>query len=526
MMIKNQTLEKPELLVFALGGLLLVFGFYFNLGIYPLTLEEPRRGMIALEMLFNDNFWVPTQTGGLYFRKPPVYNWLLIFSYQLFGEANELSIRFFSVFSHLLSGALVFWVVKRYLNLRLALYCSLGFLLSADILTYFSALGEIDLFYALITSLSIFLIYILGQQGRFCLLFLSVYTLTAIGFLTKGLTSLPFTAISLLVYFILTKNFKKLLGPAHILGIVLFAALVGGYFYVYAQYEDVAGWWSTLLSESTDKATAGGFMAFVEQLISFPLETLKILLPATFFVPLLFLKGARERLRSQHFIWFCVLIFVFNYPIYWFSTEAKSRYLYPLFPFAVIALTFLFFEMKQERFYRILKIIAYGCLVVFVLAMSAVPFLNELVPVEGAAYYVVFLVILLCSIGVMLYKGKINAYLVILLLMVVLKLAMSSFVPVIRRDTSNAAVDKRLGISYAEISKDVTVSRYKDLRLSLGMMFYMEREKGAIIPAAFNITEGYYFLDRNELEEINSPYELIDSFDYKGTEVWFIKVNK
>ena len=232
-MIGEQRFSDLEKRLIGFGTVTLIFAYFYNLGIYPLFQEEPRRGIIALEMILQDNYWVPTQQGDLYFRKPPVYNWLLIFSYKLFGEYSELATRFFSVLSHLVMAGLSYWFVKRQLGAFIAIFTSLGFLLVGDILLSASTLGEIDLFYTLITASSIFLIFHLGQQKKYLALFLAVYALTAVGFLTKGLSALPFTAISLLVYFILEKNFRQLLRWQHFAGIGLFAVLVGGYFYMY-----------------------------------------------------------------------------------------------------------------------------------------------------------------------------------------------------------------------------------------------------------------------------------------------------
>jgi len=523
-MLGNQALSNAEYNALLFGGAVLVFAFYFNLGIYPLSLEEPRRGLIALEMMINENIWVPTQAGELYYRKPPVYNWLLIISYQLFGQASELAVRFFSVFSHLLSGVLLFFFVRRYVAKELALLTVFSFLVSVDILTYFSALGEIDLFYALTTSLSIFLIYYFGERNQNWWLFSLVYVLTALGFLTKGLTSLPFTAISLLVYFIHRRKFKQLISLQHTFGILIFASLVAGYFYQYSQYEEVIGWWTTLLSESTDKATAGGFMSFLEQFITFPLETVKILLPASLFLPLLLLKSVRNKLKAQPFVWFCLLIFVFNFPIYWFSTEAKARYIYPLVPFGVIVLSFMASSGVQIGLNRIIKVLTFSVLIVLFFAFAALPFLKTLVPVESAYLYVLVLLFLLGGLFYLLTKAICRPYVVLLLALVVLKLGISSFVPQIRRDTADSAENKRIALEVAAMTLGADIARYDDLRLSLGMVFYLEREKQRVLYSADELTNGFFFILPEALDGKEIDYNLQKKFNYRNQEIWLIKV--
>lgn len=525
-MIEQSPLNLIEKRLFLFGGFALLFAFYFNLGVYPLLLEEPRRALIALEMLFNDNIWVPTQTGELYYRKPPVYNWLLIGSFKLFGEANELAIRFFSVASHLLSGLMVYVFTKRYINIRVAVFTFFGFLLSADILTYFSTLGEIDLFYALVTSLSIFLIFYYGEKEAYGKLFLSVYFLTSIGFLTKGLTSVPFTAISLLVFFIQKKEFKRFLGIQHMLGILLFTSIIFGYFYQYNKYEDVSGWWSTLISESADKATGGGFNAFIGQIVTFPFEIIKILLPATLFIPLFFIKGTRSKLKQNEFVWFCLLIFIFNFPLYWFSIEARSRYIYPLFPFAVVVLTYLAMSISHEGLLRFLKVIAYFCLSVMLIVLPASLFIDSVRPVNGLVFYIIPLMLILGVLAYLFYQKRIRAYVVILLVFIVVKLTMSSIVPEIRAKTSGAASDKKIAAEIAEMTKGERVNRLNDLRISLGIVFYLEREKKDILRSADKLTEGFYFVKPENMEDSNISFDIKKEFLYRQDKIWLISIDK
>ena len=52
--------------------ILLIVSLFINLGMQPLYLEEPRRAIIALEMIFNKNFIVPTELGEFYYNKPPL----------------------------------------------------------------------------------------------------------------------------------------------------------------------------------------------------------------------------------------------------------------------------------------------------------------------------------------------------------------------------------------------------------------------------------------------------------------------
>ena len=99
----------------------------------------------------------------------------------------------------LLTGALNYWVVRRYTkSLETALLSSLFYVTSGDILFYFSMLGEIDIFYTFLAYCQVIFIFAGYEQKRWMWLFIGSYFFTAAGLLTKGLPSLAFQGITLL----------------------------------------------------------------------------------------------------------------------------------------------------------------------------------------------------------------------------------------------------------------------------------------------------------------------------------------
>lgn len=503
--------------------LLLIFSFFYQLGIYPLFLEEPRRGLIALEMIFQDNLWVPTQTGDLYFRKPPVYNWVLIASYKLFGGYTEFATRFFSVFSHLLLSLITFLFTRKYLGHFTAVFVAMSLLVAADILVYYSTLGEIDLFYALITAIPIFATYHYGEKGAYWKLFLVVYLFTAIGFLTKGLTSLPYTAITLLVYFIHKRQFKELLKVPHFAGIGLFAMLIGGYFYMYSQYQDLGGWWTTLFAESADKATNGGIVKWLRHLVSFPLDTIKNILPAGLLIPLFFRKGIKAKLKEHPVVWYCVLVFAFNFLVYWLSIEAKSRYIYPLFPFMILPLIYIALQSKVLLWQKVLRVLAIVFISVLILSPIVGFFSNQLDVVPNLNLIYAVILALSLGLGFVFLRQKARPYLVIIGVMVILKFGFSAIVPMSRALDTGAAEDKALGIEIAHLTEGKSLNRFGDVRMSLGIVFYVERGRLAPLYQTKATDGDYYFIYPSDMGNFTGNVEVIKRFNYWENEILLIK---
>ena len=145
------TIDRLEIYLLLAATIILAIGLLLNLGVQPLYLEEPRRCMIAMEMLENGNWLVPTELGDFYYKKPPVYNWMLMISALSFGGFSELALRLPTVLSAVAVSVLMFFLGRKYVDWRFGWITALLFPLSGGILFYFSILAEIDLFYSFVT---------------------------------------------------------------------------------------------------------------------------------------------------------------------------------------------------------------------------------------------------------------------------------------------------------------------------------------------------------------------------------------
>jgi len=362
--------------------LVLAVGYLLHLGTQPLYLEEPRRAFITMELLANDNWIVPTLWGLPYYNKPPFFNWILLASTSLTGEMNEWSLRLPTVlFTWLLAG-LLYAIVRKAFGNRAATYASLFWLCSSGILFYFSMLAEIDIFFSLVVFTSIYAIDYFHQRQRLWWLFSSVYLLTAIAFLSKGLPALVFTGLSLLTFFSWKKQFWQLFHPAHFAGLGLLCLLLGTYYGAYAQFADPLPFLQNLWSESSDRAPwSNAIWSFVGHLLVFPLDLLKEWIPALFVLPFLFRKDIARQIREHDLLMFSALLLLVNLLPYWLSPGTRMRYLYMLLPLGIMLLTVLWQKNEssaalwQQRSSSILSGIP-----VFILPLGALalPFIPDL----------------------------------------------------------------------------------------------------------------------------------------------------
>tara|TARA_R110002050_G_scaffold267266_2_gene408886 strand:+ start:33952 stop:35553 length:1602 start_codon:yes stop_codon:yes gene_type:complete len=358
--------------------LLYIISLFYNLHFEPLRLEEPRRALVALEMLLNNNFIVTTLLNETWYDHPPLYNIVLALSIKIFGF-NTFAIRFPCAFSLLLTGILVYVISKKYISKNFGILSSLFYLISADIYFYFSTIAEIDIFYSLLILLTFFSIFHFYQKKQYYHLFGFAYFFISLAFLTKGFASYAFIVLTLVSYFLYEKQFKRLFSLPHI--IFGFSALLflGIYLYVYSIYDDLPAYISKMWGLTSSRTVLGrGISKLAIHIITFPLNFIAVLFPATLFILFIVKKGQIKKIKEKPFLVFLAITLIVNFSIYLISPGAKIRYTYMLFPIAIIILTYPFYlQMSSESwrnklFYSIIKIV----MLLVGSALIIAPFLN------------------------------------------------------------------------------------------------------------------------------------------------------
>ncbi|GAB3800367.1 hypothetical protein GCM10028819_25520 [Spirosoma humi] len=333
------------------AGLLLVL--VSHLGFMPLdTGDEARRALVSLEMILSGDYITPTLHGERYFNKPPLYNWLIIGSYRLFGDYSSFALRFPMLVSLVLLGATMFAFVRKYSNPTVAWAAVFMTLTNGRVLLYDSMLGLIEITFSLATYTAMMLVYYYDRKRNYWLLYLTTYALTAIGFLLKGLPPIAFQGLTLLGWFIYTRRFKLLFHPAHVVGIGVFLLITGSYYLAYFSqnkipFQDVAG---VLFTESAKRTgLAFGWGPTLLHLLTFPFEFIYHFAPYTLLLVLFFRRGIWTILKENSFIAFNALTFSLTVLIYWSSPQAYGRYLIGLVPLLFTVLAYLYYQQSSPE---------------------------------------------------------------------------------------------------------------------------------------------------------------------------------
>lgn len=346
----------------------LIPGLFSYLGYLPLDTgsDEPRRALVALEMILSGDYLTPTLNGELYFNKPPLYNWLIVTSFRLFGDYSSFALRFPMAVSLLLYGLTIYGLVKQQLGARIAFATALMLVTNTRILLYDSMLGLIDITFSWLTYSAFILVYYFDQKRNYWALFLTTYLLTALGFMMKGLPSLVFQGLTLLAYFLYTRQFRRLFSPAHFAGIGLFLLIIGSYYWAYFDRNNIAPEKivSVLFDESAKRTVVQfGIWETILHMLTFPFEMLYHYAPWMFLVVLLFRKRVfawkkkpgdenRSLITGHPFVLFNAVIFAVNFVIYWSSPQVYARYLLMLLPLLFTIFAYVYYERTEPTDWR------------------------------------------------------------------------------------------------------------------------------------------------------------------------------
>jgi len=357
-----------------------VLSVLINLSYFPLDGEEPRRAIIAIEMMESGNFIRPTTMGWEYYNKPPLYNWIISGLMILTGSSDELAVRLASLLSILAWGLANYYFVRKLISPYTAVLSSLFLMTSLDLFFWgLSNGGEIDVFYSLIVYLQAMTLFYFNQDKRWTTMYLLSYALCAVGFLTKGSPSLLFQGLTLAALCVYNRSVRILFHWAHFVGIALLGVLVGSYFYVYSFYGQADKFFVNLLKESLNKSAVGeNRQALWKKTLMYPAEFLKLLLPWSLFLFFL-IRKTKLKLRHTPLVYFALLFILFNIPVYWFTGKPKMRYVYMFIPFALMILTSLYASFR-ERYPEVVQKVLHYMFILFALVLAGLiilPFLKD-----------------------------------------------------------------------------------------------------------------------------------------------------
>ena len=432
---------KNRIILFIL--ILLPVAVCYNAGLLELRLEEPRRAVVALEMMLRNSYIVPEINGQLYYTKPPLFNWMIAISFWIAGNTSEWAARVPGILSYFATGLVLYWFAKKNFTKEKALLAAFFFLTASDLLLFGTMISaEIDLFFAMIITLQQVLLYYFFSRKQWLAMFAASYAFTALGVLTKGVPAILFQGISVMVVCLYHRRWKLLFTWQHVTGILCFLLIAGTYFYLYQQATgQLYSYLAKLYSDAAEKSVLeNSFLKSVLNFLLSPVHLLRFFAP--WFIYMLFLFRRPGQIKSywqNDCIGFVTWSVAINVIPMLFTVDTKANYIYPLFPFIAIILAHVYLEYKNSnpKLNRILNAVFFGLMLLIVAALIAAPFFSVVrTSIPGLWYKTVLMILLVSGISYYFYRTPALSIYFLVLFMVAVRLIVSVYYLPIYKATS------------------------------------------------------------------------------------------
>jgi 4-amino-4-deoxy-L-arabinose transferase-like glycosyltransferase len=457
---------------------------------------------------------------------------LIIGAFEAFGYYGELPVRTPMMISLFLFVLVIFYLFRKELNLETAAVSSIMFLTCGRVLIYESQYGLIDLTFSLLTFTFFLTLYRNFNRGNLLRLFVVAYLITAVSFLLKGLPSLVFLAISLLVILIPSKKFKLLFNWRHFSGIAVFIIIVGAYYVLYFIKNDVQlkDMLNVLIGESTRRTPVRfGIWKTILHIFEFPLDVIYHFLPWTILFIVLFKKGIIKKIKANHFLSYLSLIFIFNILVYWISPEIYPRYILMFMPIFFGVTAYFYLELKKDNsvFAKIVEIV-FGVIIGLALIMGFIPFFKDISHIiPGILWIASGYIIILALINFLFWNQQKHRIYYALFVMIVLRFVFGGIIIPVRLADSNELASKQRA---AEIVKQTEGSElylywnpkdpgngyYGRVIINYRLLFNLVQANNDVITVTSDKKEDAFYICPHYMVKL-SEINLIDKFNSPGT---------
>lgn len=303
---------------------------FLHLGMRPfLSSGEARASEIANEMLLNGNYFVPHLNEEIILTKPPLFHWIIIGCYKIFGM-GEFASRFPSAMSGILTVILVYLLGKMMWNEKTGFYAGLILLTSP---TFFWSMrcARIDAFLLFLITASIYCFWRGYSDSKSSKVwFVLWWAFMGLAFLAKGPIGFVTPFGSAMIFMFYRRDKASLRRINWMLGIIVFLLIVVPW-YAAIPFITPAGK-AKFFFVGQNKAWFGGdgewikIFVYVGHLILgfFPWS---IVLPS---VVALTWNGFRKKTDDKNsflWIWFLLVFLIFS-----FLGKKVSRYILPMYP--------------------------------------------------------------------------------------------------------------------------------------------------------------------------------------------------
>jgi 4-amino-4-deoxy-L-arabinose transferase-like glycosyltransferase len=499
-----------------------------NLGKVPFIEDEGIRGLVALEMDHSHQYIAPTLYGQPYFKKPPLWNWVLLLSYRITGVANEFTTRLPTLFFLFLYVMTIYGVYRRYTDERFAVLIALFTLTSGRILFWDSMLGLIDLAFSWVIFVFFWWVYHFHRKEKYLSLYTGAYALISVAFMLKALPAIVFLSLTLLATHLYSRTWKKLFSLQHLAGILLFVLLIAGYLVAFSHYQPIEKLLTIFIDESTQRTVLQhGIWDSILQIFTFPFEMIYHFLPWSVLSVALFRKDLRKTMNRNPFLTHTALVFLANIWVYWSSPEVYPRYLLMFIPLYLGVCLYLYEMSAPVKLRKLIDILLLSLAIGVLLGSLLVFFNPDTLNIEGIWWR--WLIAAIPMTIALYYMLKREARLLLpgfCIFLVAARLGFSLIVLPARSIHSAGAATREDSMRVATriAGKDVYLYHHDTLRYEVGFYLTAARSK-PLSTIDLPPDDAYLLTDLTNCSTLPDHFQVVDSIKVRREEkyVYLVK---
>ncbi len=333
--------------------------------------EEPRRALIARDMVSSGEYFVPKLDGQVYLAKPPLFNWAVVGAGAIFGEINELSARLISVVALLLLALAMLYLLRLHLNFGALIFFAIGIVFSPEFANK-ARLAEIELLFTLFVSLSIWVWFNAYQRGETGFkLWLLPSLFTGLAFITKREPAILFYYLSIAGYLVYEGKFKQLFAWQQVVSGVVILLIAFIWLGPVLNQVSLSAFTENSKVEVMQRELDTGVLDYLFNVVTYPLEICLALLPFSVFLFFLLFKKVRVSVIQTHskICAFCIIALLCNVPVYLFRGDIAVRYFLPMFPTVLVLCAIIYqslIELSRQGYEKIIGALFFQRIVGFV----------------------------------------------------------------------------------------------------------------------------------------------------------------
>jgi 4-amino-4-deoxy-L-arabinose transferase-like glycosyltransferase len=318
-----------------LTGLILLWIYGYGISANPLTWEEPRRCLVALEMIYRGDYIVPHVLGEPYRNKPPLLNWLIVlFAGNRANGVGAVPIRLIGLLS-LLGISWCLWQLTRGQHTTGPAWLPVLIFLTMGIVIQYGRSGELDPLFTFWVVAALYCFEAGRRRQAAWLQWGLSQAILAGGVLTKGLAPVFFYPPTLYCAWQDRKQMPFTLRP-FLMGLALEIVLVSAWLLPYSRRSSAAALGQRWTEELLSRTPAGNnALAFVAHLVYFPFEIIGAMMPWSLVFGFCLLPQVRQSIRSavrmQPSLRLAVAVSLWSAGLLWLMPGAKGRYFLPGF---------------------------------------------------------------------------------------------------------------------------------------------------------------------------------------------------